>query len=78
MDIYFMITFFEFIGKSSAKRIGSWVHSHHSAINNSVNKWKELSLCGTKTIVYYIWNVNSAGKMMEGWKTERTSMQSNK
>ena len=30
----------EFIEKSSAKRIGSWVRSHRIAIKNSVNKWK--------------------------------------
>ena len=28
----------EFIEKSSAKRIGSWVRSHRIAIKNSVNK----------------------------------------
>ena len=50
----------EFIEKSFVKRIGSWVCSHHNVIKNSVNKWKESSLCGTKSIVDWIWNVNSA------------------
>ena len=49
----------KFIEKTFAKRIGSWVCSHHNAIKNSINKWKESSLCRTKSIVYWICNVNS-------------------
>ena len=40
-----------FIEKSSAKRIGSWVCSHCNAIKNSVKKWEESSISGTKSII---------------------------
>ena len=38
----------EFIEKSSAKRIASWVCSHRNTIKKSVKKWKESSISGTK------------------------------
>ena len=50
----------KFIEKSSTKRICSCVCSHHNAIKNSVSKCKESSLCGTKSIVEWSCNINSA------------------
>ena len=50
----------KFIKKSSAKRIVSWVYSHHNAIKNSVEKWKESSLRGTTSIIDWNQNANTS------------------
>ena len=53
----------EFIEKSSAKRIGSWVRSHRIAIKNSVLKWKQSSINGTKNILDWLSTANTTQKI---------------
>ena len=62
----------EFIEKSSAKRIGSWVRSHRIAIKNSVNKWKKSSISGTQSILDWICTANTSETIGNVYRRQHT------
>ena len=53
----------EFIDKSSAKTIATYISSHRRAIINSVKKWAKLSYTGVRTISQWASCNNSAETM---------------
>ena len=53
----------EFIDKSSAKTIATYISSHRRAIINSVKKWAKLSYTGVATISQWASCNNSAETM---------------
>ena len=78
----------KFIECSSAKRIATWIKSHRKAIKNSVNKWKESSVRGTKEIINWIRGSNShetidrlyrkqRKRILDGRQKERRRRESN-
>ena len=60
----------EFIEKSTAKRIGSWVRSHRVAIKNSVLKWKQSSINGTKSILDWLSTANTSQNIGKVYKRQ--------
>ena len=60
----------EFIEKSTAKRIGSWVRSHRVAIKNSVLKWKKSSVSGTKSILDWLSTANTSQNIAKVYKRQ--------
>ena len=78
----------KFIECSSAKRIATWIKSHRKAIKNSVHKWKESSVRGTRRIIDWMRGSNTnetitrlfrkrRKRILDGRQKERRRCESN-